>query len=123
MPYAVYKVMHFLGIFMLITALAAVAMHGIRGGTRTDLPHRRAISITHGVAVAFILTGGFGMLARLGIVQGGLPVWIYIKLVIWLALAIAIAAPYLGQRYARVLLVALPILTAAAGATALYKPF
>lgn len=123
MPYETYKVMHFFGIFMLITALAAVAMHVLRGGTRTDLPHRRAIAVTHGVAVAFILTGGFGMLARLDIVQGGLPVWIYIKLAIWLALAVAIAAPYLGRRYARGLLVALPVLTAAAGATALYKPF
>jgi hypothetical protein len=62
-------------------------------------------------------------LARLGIVQGGLPVWIYIKLVIWVVLAGAIAAPYFGRRYALALLVALPVLTAAAGATALYKPF
>ena len=123
MPYTTYKLMHFLGIFMMITALAAVAMHVLRGGSRADLPHRRAIAIAHGVAVSFILTGGFGMLARLGIVQGGLPVWVYLKLVIWAALAGAIAAPYLGQRYARGLLIALPVLTAAAGATALYKPF
>jgi hypothetical protein len=123
MPYAAYKLMHFLGIFLMITALAAVAMHALRGGNRVDLPHRRAIAIAHGVAVALILTGGFGMLARLGIVQGGLPAWIYIKLLIWVTLAGAIAAPYLGQRYARMLLVALPVLTAAAGATALYKPF
>ena len=123
MPYAAYKLMHFLGIFMMITALAAVGMHALRGGSRADLPHRRALAIVHGVAVALILTGGFGMLARMGIVQGGLPAWIYVKLLIWVALAGAIAVPYLGQRYARALLVALPVLTAAAGATALYKPF
>ena len=123
MPYEFYKLMHFLGIFTMITALAAVAMHAVRGGRRTDLPHRRAIAIAHGISVLLILTGGFGMLARLGIVQGGLPIWIYIKLVLWLALAGAVAAPYLGQRWARTLFVALPVLTAAAGAVALYKPF
>ncbi|HEX6051662.1 MAG TPA: hypothetical protein VFZ21_20485 [Gemmatimonadaceae bacterium] len=123
MPYAVYKVMHFLGIFMLITALAAIAMHALRGGSRRDLPHRKALSIAHGVGVALILTGGFGMLARLDIVQGGLPAWIYIKLVIWLALAAAIAMPFLGQRYAWTLMVVMPVLAAAAGAVALYKPF
>ena len=123
MPYEAYKVMHFLGIFMLITTLAAVAMHALRGGNRQDLPHRKPIAIAHGLSVLLILTGGFGLLARLGIVQGGLPIWIYIKLLIWVALAGAIAVPYLGQRYARWLLGALPVLTAAGGATALYKPF
>ena len=123
MPYAAYKLMHYLGMFTMITVLAALGMHVLRGGSRADLPHRRSLSIVHGVAVALILTGGFGMLARLDIVQGGLPTWIYIKLVIWLALAGAIAFPFYGARYARALLVALPVLAAAAGATALYKPF
>ncbi|MDF2770520.1 MAG: hypothetical protein K0S86_13 [Geminicoccaceae bacterium] len=123
MPYTAYKLMHYVGMFTMITVLAAMGMHVLRGGSRADLPHRRALSIVHGVAVALILTGGFGMLARLGIVQGGLPTWIYLKLAIWLALAAAIAVPFYGARSARALLVALPMLAAAAGATAIYKPF
>ena len=31
--------------------------------------------------------------------------------------------PYLGQRYARALLITVPVLAVLAGATALYKPF
>ena len=123
MPYGVYKLMHFLGIFMLITALAATSMHVLRGGGRADNPYRRTLGITHGVAVLLILTGGFGMLARLGVMHGALPNWIYAKLAIWVALAAAIMVAYRGQRQARALLVVVPVLAVAAGAVALYKPF
>jgi len=123
MSYAVYKLMHLLGIFMLITALAATSMHVLRGGNRTDNPYRRALGITHGIAAALILTGGFGMLARMGVMHGGLPNWIYVKLAIWVTLAAAMAVPYRGQRYARALLITVPVLAILAGATALYKPF
>jgi len=123
MPYAVYKLMHFLGIFMLITALAATSMHVLRGGSRTDNPYRRVLGITHGVAAALILTGGFGMLARMGVMHGALPNWIYVKLAIWVTLAAAMVVPYRGRRYARALVIAVPVLAVLAGATALYKPF
>jgi uncharacterized membrane protein len=123
MSYAVYKLMHYLGIFVLITALAATSMHVLRGGSRTDNPYRRALGITHGIAAALILTGGFGMLARLGVMHGALPNWIYAKLAIWVALAAAMALPYRGRGYARALLIAVPLLAVVAGAVALYKPF
>jgi hypothetical protein len=123
MPYAVYKLMHFLGIFMLITALAATSMHVLRGGSRTDNPYRRVLGAAHGIAAALILTGGFGMLARLGVMHGALPNWIYVKLAIWVTLAAATVVAYLGRRYAGGLLIAVPMLAIAAGAVALYKPF
>jgi hypothetical protein len=123
MSYAVYKLMHFLGIFVLITALAATCMHVLRGGNRTDNPYRRALGAAHGIAAALILTGGFGMLARLGAMHGALPNWIYVKLGIWVALAAAMMVPYRGQGYARALLIVVPVLAVAAGAVALYKPF
>ena len=123
MSYVVYKLMHFLGIFVLITTLAATSMHVLRGGSRADNPHRRVLGATHGVAALLILTGGFGMLARMGVMHGGLPNWIYAKLAIWLTLAAAIAVPYVAARYTRALLVAVPVLAVAAGAVALYKPF
>ena len=123
MSYAVYKLMHFLGIFMLITALAATCMHVLRGGSRTDNPYRRVLGVTQGVAALLILTGGFGMLARMDVMHGALPSWIYVKLAIWVTLGAAMVVPYLGRRYARALLIAVPVLAVAAGATALYKPF
>lgn len=124
MSYAAYKVVHFLGIFTMVIALAAAAMHALRGGTRADNPYRRVLGAAHGIAALLIVVGGFGMLARMGaLAAGGLPAWVYLKLLIWFALALAMTVPYLGRVYARALLIALPLLTVAAGATALYKPF
>ena len=123
MSYATYKIIHFLGIFTLITALAVAAAHTLRGGTKLDNPHRRAIAIAHGVGVFLILLGGFGMLARMEIIHGGLPGWIYLKIGIWVVLAASVALVYRGREIARALIWAVPLLAAAAGATALLKPF
>ena len=121
--YFVYKLIHFLGMFTLVTVLAATSMHVLRGGTRADNPYRRAFGIAHGVGSFLVLLGGFGMLARLGIVQGGLPLWVFAKLAIWVALSGAIAFVYRGPGIARALLFGTPILAVIAAAIALYKPF
>lgn len=123
MSYAVYKLVHFLGIFTLIGALVAAAMHVLRGGTRADDPYRRRLMAAHGIAAFLVLVGGFGMLARMGAMHGALPDWVKLKLGLWVAVAAAIALPYRGKGPARVLLIALPLLVLAAAATALYKPF
>jgi hypothetical protein len=123
MPYNVYKLAHFLGIFTLLITLALSSLHVLKGGTRADNPHRRILGAIHGTAVFLILLGGFGMLARLGIVQGGLPAWIYLKLGIWLILGGALSLVYRGAGFARMLLVGMPLLAVLAAAIALYKPF
>lgn len=122
MPYPVYKLLHFLGIFMVLTVLAAAGMHVLRGGTRADNPYRKALGAAHGVGAFLILLGGFGMLARLGIMHGGLPLWAYFKIAIWVALSGAIAVVYRGPVLARTLLFVVPLLALLAGAIALYKP-
>jgi len=121
--YPFYKIMHFVGIFVMLVALAATCMHAAMGGLKAEKPFRKLLGAAHGIAALLILTGGFGMLARLGIMHGGLPVWVMIKIGIWAALAAAMALPYLSRSWARALLVAMPILAALAGATAQLKPF
>lgn len=123
MSYVTYKLIHFFGIFAMLVALAATGMHVLRGGTRADNPYRRVLAVAHGISAFLILLGGFGMLARLGVMHGALPVWVYLKLLIWLTLAAAMALPYRGRAYARTLLIALPLLTLAGAAVALLKPF
>ena len=122
MPYPVYKLVHFLGIFVLLTTLAVPLMHFVRGGTRADFPRRRTLAIVHGVASFLVLLGGFGMLARLGIVQGGLPGWILLKLGIWLVLSTALTVALRTTVAARSVLLAAPLLALAAAAIAIYKP-
>jgi hypothetical protein len=63
------------------------------------------------------------MLARLGIMHGGLPGWIWAKLAIWIVVSAALVAVYRGSRFARLVLVALPLLVVLSAAVALYKPF
>ncbi len=123
MPYGIYKLIHFLGIFTLLGALVAAAMHVLRGGTRADDRYRRWLLSLHGVAAFLIVLGGFGMLARMGVLHGALPGWAVAKLVIWVVAAGLVALPYRGRALARVVLVTLPIVLLAAAATALYKPF
>jgi hypothetical protein len=122
MPYDVYRLIHFLGIFVMLCALTYACAHAGRDGSRADRSTRRKLAMVHGVATLMVLTGGFGMLARLGIVQGGLPSWVVIKLGLWLVLAVAITLPYLNRAFARSLPVALPLVALAAAATAFYKP-
>ena len=79
---AVYKTIHYLGIFTLVTALAASlsrAAAGTAAGGAPD-PWRKRLSIIHGIALFLVLLGGFGMLARLGM---GVTGWVGAKLLIW----------------------------------------
>lgn len=123
MPYMTYKLMHFAGIFTMIVALSVTCMHVIRGGSWSAWRGRGALVAIHVAAAVLILTGGFGMLARLGFMHGPMPGWVFLKLAIWLALGGAIALPFASRPLARALLVAVPLLCAAAGAVALLKPF
>ena len=77
----------------------------------------------NGLAVFFILLGGFGMLARIGVSHGTLPLWIWLKLSIWALLLGALWLVFRGARIARALLVAVPLFAVLAAAIALYKPF
>jgi hypothetical protein len=122
MPYPIYKLIHLLGLFSLLITVAIACTHLLRGGTRADLPRRRALAVTHGVASFLVLLGGFGMLARLGIAHGGLPGWILLKLGIWLLLSGALALALRVTGAARAVLVGTPLLALLAAAIALYKP-
>ena len=84
--HATYKVIHLLGIFLLFSgmgslwAAAAISSESVRTTTR------RLALAAHGGAMLLILVAGFGMLARLQISHSW-PLWIWIKLAIWLLLA------------------------------------
>jgi hypothetical protein len=123
MPYATYKLMHLLGLFTMLTVLAATSLHVLRGGSRADMPARRWFAAAHGIAALMVLTGGFGLLARIGVMHGGLPGWAYAKLVIWVALGGALFLAYRGPGMAKTLLVTVPLLAVVGAAVALYKPF
>lgn len=117
-PYATYKIVHYLGIFALVTALAATLARGAQPGAETD-PWRRRLGMIHGVALFLILLGGFGMLARL---DAGFPLWIVAKLCVWVV-AGGLVALRKSTVWAARGLVLLPLLAVLAGWLAFAKPF
>jgi hypothetical protein len=121
--FLVYRLIHFVGIVVLFLALGGTLAHVINGGTRATNRLRRVTAAAHGAALFIILLGGFGMMARMGIVHGGLPGWIWGKLIVWVLLGAAIALPYRVPRAAAPLALAVPLLGALAAWMAIYKPF
>ena len=118
MPFAAYKVVHYLGIFILVTALSATLARSAKEGLNSD-PWRKRLGMIHGIALFLILLGGFGMLARLDV---GFPGWIMAKVGIWLVFAGLIAVRKSTDWSARTL-VLVPLLAALAGWIAFVKPF
>jgi hypothetical protein len=121
MPYEFYKAMHFFGIVMLFTALGGTVLHAINGGSKTTNAARSLVAAFHGIALALILIGGFGMMARLGYISGW-PGWIYGKLAAWVTLPILGAIAEKKPQHARTVLVLIPIVGLFAAWMAVYQP-
>lgn len=118
----VYNVIHIIGIVALMAGLGGVALLAMVDPGRVHAGPRRLVTILHGSGAFLVLLGGFGMLARLGIISGGFPGWMWVKLGIWGLLGIS---PLLLKRQAgsaRFLLLMLPVLGGLAAYMAIYKP-
>lgn len=123
MPYAAYKWLHLIGVFLLLLALGSVATHAMNGGTRESNAARRLSSISHGVGLLLVLVAGFGLLARLHIMGAGLPGWVWAKIGVWVVLGGMLVLPYRMPRHAGALWGVTLLLAAVAAWLAIYKPF
>jgi len=121
-PRDFYEILHIIGIAMLFVAIGGVAVHAANGGTKSSSTTRPIVGTLHGVGALLILTGGFGMLARMGLVQGGFPGWLWGKIIIWTILSAIVLLPYRKPSLAKPFLYLLPLLAGAAVYLALYKP-
>ncbi|NCN41980.1 hypothetical protein GW916_12115 [bacterium] len=72
--YEIYKIIHILSILVVFIGLSAYAFS-----------HRKIFGLFHGVGLVLILVSGFGLLARLGMVNG-IPQWVWVKLGVWFVL-------------------------------------
>jgi hypothetical protein len=124
LPYSFYKVVHIFGLLLAYAAVGGVAVHAANGGTKAASVTRRLTAVLHGAGAFLVLLGGFGMLARLGIVQGAsFPGWLWAKLAIWVVIAVVVVLPYRRPSLAVPVLGGLPFLGALAAYLAVYKPF
>jgi len=120
--YSIYKIVHLLGVLAIFLSLGGVATNAINGGGRGHA-WRKPIAITHGIGLLFSLIGGFGLLARLGIVHGGLPGWVIAKLAIWFVFAGLIGVMIRKPNWAKLLWPVILVLGGLAAYLAGYKPF
>src|SRR4051812_47914796 len=102
MSYEFYRVLHLLGIFMVLLAMGAVTFHVTAGGTKANNPRRALLAATHGLGVLITLIAGFGLLARLGI-SADVPLWAWMKLGIWLVFGVGMTLVYRMPSAAKVL--------------------
>lgn len=119
-PYEVYKTLHLLGLIMVFLSLGGVTLHAMNGGTRETNRGRGWSAAWHGLGLLFLLVGGFGMLARLGLSVAG---WVWGKLVIWVLLGGAISLAARRPTLGRTVWIGSAVLGLAATYLALYKPF
>lgn len=124
MSYATYKLIHLLGIFALLVALAGMAAHAASGQAKGDNPNHKTLLFLHGLGAIVALTGGFGLLARMSLEGPGVfPGWIWAKLALWVILGGLVALPYRSHGLARFLLFLLPVLGLVGAFLANHKPF
>jgi hypothetical protein len=119
-PYPFYKVLHLLGIFMVVITLGGMILHVVNGGTR-DYAMRKRVALIHGVGLLIALVGGFGLLARLGLVNG-MPAWAMAKLGIWFVLGALPALVYRKREWAHFFGPTTIVFAVAAAWLAIYKP-
>jgi hypothetical protein len=122
-PYETYKVLHILGVLLAFAALGGLALTVANGATKSTSSVRKLVAITHGVATFIILLGGFGALARLGVMHGSLPGWVLVKIACWVVLAVLVVVPYRKPALARAIFWLLPVVGGIAVIMAIYKPF
>ncbi len=120
MPYEVYKILHLIGIFMVMISLGGVTTYAMNGGDKNDNRFRKALGITHGVGLLIVLVAGFGLLARLGI---GWPGWVFVKLIIWVIFGGFSAVAYRLGSKGQGLWYVLIVIGALAAYLAVMKPF
>lgn len=121
-PLEIYKVIHLCGLMLLFLGFGGVLFSFATGH---EVPKKlRAIAfITHGLGMFLLILGGFGMLARLGLAQGGLPTWIYAKLTIWICMGLMISPMKRKSHWTLALVTTSVCLGGVAAYIGLYKPF
>lgn len=112
-----YKVLHLFGIMLMFSALGAAIACRVAGEGNPRL--EKLGGMAHGLALVIILVGGFGMIARLGLSDWSL--WVWLKLAIWVIFGAATVFVRKAGEKAGWLLVLLPVLGAVSAWLALYR--
>lgn len=120
--YMFYKVTHIIGIMMLFFGMGGLLLAYATAEKQLKSKIKMIGFLAHGLGLLFILVGGFGMAARLGLVSG-LPPWIHFKLAVWVLFGLAISLLKRKSQWTSSLFIVTILLGSAAAFVATYKPF
>lgn len=118
-----YKVLHLFGVALLFCSLGGIALHAphAKRGDTGAVAVRKRLMAAHGIAMLLVLVAGFGLMAKMGLMSTW-PLWIIVKLVIWLVLggagAFVARKPELGAGW----VFALPLVGTIALWAVFFKP-
>ncbi len=124
MSYEFYKLLHIVGVLLLVCSLGALAMQALFGRDRKDVDvtaTRKRLLMWHGIAMLVVVVAGFGLMAKLKLMSTW-PTWILIKLGVWFLLGGATVAIRRSPGLARAWVVLVPILAGVGVAVVVYKP-
>lgn len=119
MSYEFYKILHILGLSLVVLSLGGMIHHVINGGSKASNSFRKGAMITHGSGLLLLAVAGFGMMAKMGIYSP--PGWVIGKIVIWLALGGFVAVVYKKAELAKTFWMVVPVLVVIAAFLAIYK--
>lgn len=106
--------LHIAGGFLLFGALGALCL-----GAADDPRGRKLGAIGHGAGLLLILLTGLGLIARNHL---GLPLWVLLKIAIWVAMSVMLVAIRRAPSLRVPLFFLLPILGAVAAWLAIARP-
>ena len=119
----VYWYLHILGVGLLILSVGGVTLHAMSGGTKETSGGRVLTSACHGLGLLLIIVAGFGMLARMDLMAGGPPAWVWGKVIIWLTIGLLFTVPYRKPESSKIVWFGTLALMVAAAFLAHAKPF
>ena len=121
MTYEIYKLLHILGLLLLLFGLFGMAVV-IWNGASPSPKVKKYLMMSHGFGLALLMVAGFGMAARLGL-MAQMPGWIYVKIFIWICLGGLATLIRKKPERASVWILSIFVLVAIAASMATLKPF
>ncbi|WP_198288797.1 hypothetical protein [Leptospira vanthielii] len=109
--------------YLLFLSLGGVTLYTINGGKKSENKFKTVAAITHGVALILLFVAGFGLMKFRGISHSAMPVWVILKIVIWLAFGGLLALASKKEKFAKILWYVFPLLGLLAAYLAFYQPF
>lgn len=121
MSYTFYKILHFSGLFMMLTSLGAIASHRLQGGTKQNFKNRKFFMMFHGIGLLISFVAGFGLMARaqFSFAMG----WPYVKVACWLLAGMYPVIFYKQKAESKLPYLGLLAILFVAILTVEYKPF